>query len=869
MTLTINPQYTKFVQFAEQQENATTSKVIARLDDEAGALDGRAITAATGDKVYKWGPRSQDNKDANNVVRALFRQTIVGMFGGDEANIPESVKDAMKLDDYGTEARPSGKPLTARRIMAVKAEVDKIIAAQTAVNNDVADKIGHGRLAELPPEFQNGLKGLVGDLRAVFGTALVPEGADISAILNPRFLKKQVEAMRDAANAQGRELTVQEVKGAYGRAAFERLATTAVGESIITKIKARQPGFKLTELSVGSQFMARHPGLMAEINICANPNDIAAVLRNHEAEIDAFVDIAARSDAACQTVQSKAVANLAARLNLDVRLGEAHVATGGLSAAAQNLAAAIMNGKAPGCMEPGYDVEAAFDALVNKFVQERADACAAIDSLELPEDVKNRWKAEYVAHRDMPLLTPAQLFEVAQSIDVNKLKSAFAKGLPLKVAVATLANITKDIIRDCNRVTGNPRVLANASVDAIPLYGMLIAAAESKDPALAPAIQKSGKFIADAIAHCEANARTDQDIAEAATFVRTLQVRGGTTKKMPVMDQKKFLSVVGNAVDSAPAECGVTDAHVCEAVKGKMLKRGENLLPRATGLKVLSDYLATVKAEIAMIPAKQKEMVAKYSAGLPQETLPLLTRLVGMLNWRGDAAAASEVIVKNYVEDMKTWSNVKPGSPESKGLEEVFQRRMDAYLKYALTQEKHFNTTTHPGLCQDFLNDLGRVAVYTVNGTRLAGANLNDRLVHFMNTIKDPAKRKAVSMMVNQSLFGEFTTSIANRIPLAGWKEGMKDELTADIPGIEKFASRDIMKTGDQLFGTGQMTFDLVVSPDESTVTVHAVCYNPLHADVSMSTAMVGTCAITQDFVIDFTGPEVAIRDFKIGQTLT
>lgn len=43
------------------------------------------------------------------------------MFGG-EAKIPKSVKKAMLLDDYGT-----GKPLTARRILAVKAAIKPFI----------------------------------------------------------------------------------------------------------------------------------------------------------------------------------------------------------------------------------------------------------------------------------------------------------------------------------------------------------------------------------------------------------------------------------------------------------------------------------------------------------------------------------------------------------------------------------------------------------------------------------------------------------------------------------------------------------------------------------------------------------------------
>ena len=123
MALEINAQYNKFVQFAQQQDDAVNSKAIARVSGEAGALDGRAITAATGDKVAPWTRRSRGNKDANNTARDLFRQSIIDMFGGEE-RIPESVKNAMLMKDYGRPGSPSGKPLTARRIMAVKAAVD-------------------------------------------------------------------------------------------------------------------------------------------------------------------------------------------------------------------------------------------------------------------------------------------------------------------------------------------------------------------------------------------------------------------------------------------------------------------------------------------------------------------------------------------------------------------------------------------------------------------------------------------------------------------------------------------------------------------------------------------------------------------------
>lgn len=65
--------------------------------------------------------RSRANKEANDTTRELFRSAVAEMFGGED-NVPESVRAAMKMEDYG-----KGKPLTARRILTVKAAVDAAI----------------------------------------------------------------------------------------------------------------------------------------------------------------------------------------------------------------------------------------------------------------------------------------------------------------------------------------------------------------------------------------------------------------------------------------------------------------------------------------------------------------------------------------------------------------------------------------------------------------------------------------------------------------------------------------------------------------------------------------------------------------------
>ena len=110
----VSYQFNKFVEFAEERVKAGKGSAIARTGEvrigKGTPLEERAIYST--DKTDFVGMtllRTKDAKAANDEVRELFRKSIAEMFGG-EGNIPDSVKDAMLLKDYG-----SGKPLTARR----------------------------------------------------------------------------------------------------------------------------------------------------------------------------------------------------------------------------------------------------------------------------------------------------------------------------------------------------------------------------------------------------------------------------------------------------------------------------------------------------------------------------------------------------------------------------------------------------------------------------------------------------------------------------------------------------------------------------------------------------------------------------------
>ena len=125
-----NAQFNQFLLFAQQQKN---DKAIARVahGDGEHSLEGRTIVAAKHDKVAPFGKRRADEKRANDLTRDLFCVTVAKMFGG-ARNIPPSVLDAMKPEDYD-----KGKPLTAHRIISVH---KAIVEAAEPINARVSTK---------------------------------------------------------------------------------------------------------------------------------------------------------------------------------------------------------------------------------------------------------------------------------------------------------------------------------------------------------------------------------------------------------------------------------------------------------------------------------------------------------------------------------------------------------------------------------------------------------------------------------------------------------------------------------------------------------------------------------------------------------
>ncbi len=264
-------------------------------------------------------------------------------------------------------------------------------------------------------------------------------------------------------------------------------------------------------------------------------------------------------------------------------------------------------------------------------------------------------------------------------------------------------------------------------------------------------------------------------------------------------------------------------------------------------------------------------VMQKYTEGLPSETLPILKKLVDRLDWRPNSAAKSEEIVKGFVEDLRHWHDIAPGSGDSAGIENVMQRRMNEYLVDVMngqTQSSGFENVNGADVFLTFIQDLPRIN-YTLNGSTMQPKRASEMLDELKKALgNDPAKVKVLSVVANQQIFGEFTSAVSNRIALPGWKRGQEEEDIANVPNIEKFAARDIGKTGCPFFDSGNASFEIEVAPDGQSAKIRAKSESPMRGDYTLMDKGkdVGKCVITQEFTLEF-GAEPVIKDLKIGQT--
>jgi hypothetical protein len=123
MAININNAFTTFDTFVKFAEHRSAAGLKGEVAKATVAFDNRNISSVTVGSASRtnagWFSRTGNDKIDNDRTREIFKAAIVKMFGG-ESEIPPEVVKAMEMENYG-----HGRPLTARRILLVKAAIDK------------------------------------------------------------------------------------------------------------------------------------------------------------------------------------------------------------------------------------------------------------------------------------------------------------------------------------------------------------------------------------------------------------------------------------------------------------------------------------------------------------------------------------------------------------------------------------------------------------------------------------------------------------------------------------------------------------------------------------------------------------------------
>ena len=210
-----NADFRMFTDFAATAKSTARASIVGPTT--LGGTE-RTIKAANNFDFIGNVGRLSRYKTANDNVRQLFRDTIANMFGG-ENHIPENVLKAMKLEDYG-----KGKPLTARRIKAVKTEVERFAqAAKAAGDKAMAALGGDGTFTNLPKAAAEALE------KTVRGALESCKNADVLEVAS-----KNITAICLRGNQVRGEAEIKaRIDGI--KANFEEIRTAAKGNQEILK----------------------------------------------------------------------------------------------------------------------------------------------------------------------------------------------------------------------------------------------------------------------------------------------------------------------------------------------------------------------------------------------------------------------------------------------------------------------------------------------------------------------------------------------------------------------------------------------------------------------------------------------------------
>ena len=482
-------QLNAFTQFAA--DFGFKSKSVAQLDETAkndGAI--RTIKASRTDSAYAFKRHTAD-KNANDAVRQLFKQTIVNLFGS-ENRIPADVKKKMELGDYN-----KGKPLTARRIAMVKDAVIKVLIknkdgivdekgnerlagdiidgmrgleevvqkpakakndiqgknaakapakpkpAYAVYNKAIADNVEEGDFNRLPRNIQRAFEDVMGEINVLCGEGAVTTKTKLRMLIGSVPLNKEVAAYA--------RVLKRNMKGDDMRLILRNLVrkTNAVETFVLSNFLKSAANGPLTK-SVANGLLQNVPGLKEDLRRCRTAEAINVTLEEYRQRLETRVRVNAIVD------RFTANGGRAAELLIDEyekatglgreKLAEILPLREYGSSGVTKLAAAIQSGANPAQTEE--DIEKAFRDNAKEYLRVRQDIANEADRfVDIPDKVRENLRLSALTATTIKGFSLAKCRECATHLDIKPFRSAIlAEPFSLNNAVTAVRGLFSTIL---------------------------------------------------------------------------------------------------------------------------------------------------------------------------------------------------------------------------------------------------------------------------------------------------------------------------------------------------------------------------------------------------------------------------------------
>lgn len=275
-------------------------------------------------------------------------------------------------------------------------------AAKVAKSNElyhaaILSGMKHASPEKFPEAFSNAGEEIVAEMRARFGAKAIGEFCRAHTLMDWKPFSDVITPLIAKANEEGRTIDADEIKAAIRPHCIKGAAIKVLHEAF--KTLATEKGMKSVDFSLVRSFVKANPELVEEIAACTTPEAALAVVdKCHDAiaaKLQLYMDVEKVRKGG---LKEKAAEMIAQATGMSLEYVSARLNTSKLLDSAIKVANDIITGKVKDADKPGFDVNAQFKDVLDKFVKSRLDALKEIDALDdISENLRAKWKSHVLS----------------------------------------------------------------------------------------------------------------------------------------------------------------------------------------------------------------------------------------------------------------------------------------------------------------------------------------------------------------------------------------------------------------------------------------------------------------------------------------